>query len=623
MSIMNQDSENLSLKKGTRLLDRYLIQNTVGISHASTVYQARDLHFPTVQKMVVVKEYRNPSPDPQIRQTNIETFERKANLLATLSHPGLPGILDYFTQERHSFLVMEFIQGKTLADIIDESDGPISPDQVILWSIALCEVLQYLHSHQPQPIIVRGLNPDHIMLDVHNNVIITNFGITQIFQVNNDTGNNHAQNTLSAESATNQGAIVDDIYALGKTMFWLLTGGKPEREVRSSLSEGAIHVMNPEISIGLENVILKAMQANPLQRYQSAEEMKTALLEVIGRSESRHLSPQIDQVSPMAEEAVQPKWVFSCTDEIRGTACYSKGVIYFGSYDQHLYAVNAASGKLIWKYQTDGGIVSRPAVSEDAVFVGSEDNRLHVVSSRSGSLMWTYYTKGPIRSSPYLAHGHVFIGSDDFSIHAININGGRGIWQIDTIAEVRSTPFVTQDEIYSGNESGEFYCIDFRGGIKWRYKTKRAVTSSATVADGMVIFCSLDSYIHALDAKSGYLIWRFKMDKGSISSPCVKDGLVYTGSIDGNIYCIKIDNAKEVWRFQTEHQVTGSPIVLDDALYCGSVDGNLYCLDNQTGHLRWKFKTDRPITATPVAGNEAIFIGSTNNQFYAIPASLI
>jgi outer membrane protein assembly factor BamB/tRNA A-37 threonylcarbamoyl transferase component Bud32 len=618
----NQNSKNLSLKKGTRLSDRYLIQSTISISPTSTVYQARDLHFPSVQKMVVVKEFRNPSPDPQLRQANVETFERKANLLATLSHPGLPGILDYFTQKRHSFLVMEYIQGTTLAAILEESSGSIPQAQVTRWSIALCEVLEYLHSHQPEAITIQDLNPAHIMLDVHNNLIIVNFGIARIFKVNPDTRSDHLLSTSAAELLTYEETIAEDIYTLGESMYILLTGENLDSENGDSSSQDVIRLSHPEVSVELESVIVKAMQADPFQRFQSAEEMKIALLEVIGRSDSRHLSPQVDQVNPAADETIQPRWTFSCADEIRGSACYANGVVYFGSYDQHLYAVNAESGNLIWKYQTDGGIVSRPAVLDDSVYIGSEDNRLHVVSARSGSLLWTYYTKGPVRSSPFLAHGHVFIGSDDFNVHAININGGRGIWQIDTIAEIRSTPFVTQDEVYAGNESGEFYCIDFRGGIKWRYKSKRAITSSAVVADGMVMFCSLDKHIYALDAKSGYLIWRFKMDKGSISSPCVADGLAYTGSIDGNIYCININNAKEVWRFQTDHQVTGSPIVLGDGLYCGSVDGHLYCLDNQTGHLRWKFKTDKPITATPVAENDMIFIGSTNNQFYAIAATL-
>ena len=91
-TVQNQDSESLSLRKGhpAHPIDT-LIQNSISISPTSTVYQARDLHFPGVQKMVLVKEFRNPSPDPEQRLANVESFERKANLLATLSHPAIPG----------------------------------------------------------------------------------------------------------------------------------------------------------------------------------------------------------------------------------------------------------------------------------------------------------------------------------------------------------------------------------------------------------------------------------------------------------------------------------------------------------------------------------------------------
>ena len=620
----NQDPEGLFLKQGTRLSDRYLIQSTISVSPNSTQYQARDLHFPNVVKLVVVKEFRNPSPDAQVRQKKVQNFERQANLLATLSHPAIPGILDYFTYERNSYLILEFVHGHTLASILEESTGHIDQEQVIQWAIGLCEVLQYLHSHKPELIIVRDLNPSNIMLDQHNNLLLVDFGIALTFQ---DEGEGviaaaQTQGYSAPELSQVKDSVLVDIYSLGACMHHLLTHQNPNYEAPYSFAQRPIHQTNPQVSHDLENIVNKALQIDPADRYQSAEEMKNALLEVIGRSDSRHLSPQFDSVSPIPDDTIQPIWTFSCADEIRGSAQYAGGIVYFGSYDKHLYAVSAESGKLIWKYQTEGGIVSRPAVMGDSVFVGSEDHRLHVVSARSGSLQWTYYTKGPVRSSPFLAHGHIFIGSDDMSLHAINIHGGRGIWQIETIAEIRSTPFVTQEEVYSGNELGEFYCMDFRGGIKWRFKAKRAITSSATVANNLVIFSSLDTYLYALDAKSGYLVWRFKMDKGSISSPCIAGGLVYIGSIDGNIYCVNMNNAKEVWRFQTEHQVTGSPIVLEDSLYCGSVDGHLYCLDNQTGQLRWKFKTKQPITATPLAQNDMIFIGSTDNQLYALPTKL-
>ncbi len=617
--IQKQDSKGLTLKKGTRISERYLIQSTISVSSTSTVYQARDLHFPNVLKLVVVKEFRNPSPEHQERQTNIKNFERQANLLATLSHPSIPGILDYFTQERHSYLIMEFIHGQTLASILEEAPGPLTQEQVIQWGIGLCEVLQYLHSHEPEAIIFRGLNPSNIMLDQHSHLILVDFGIALSFQNNHQGVKVDSQGYSAPELHQKDESLLVDIYSLGASMYNLLTGIIPGNETPFSFDQSPIRKFNPELSPELELIINKAVQIDPGDRFRSAEEMKIALLEAVGRSDSRHLSPQFDPVNPIPENTIQPIWTFKCGDDIRGSASYARGIVYFGSYDHYLYAVNADSGKLVWKYQTDGGIVSRPAIMDDYVFVGSEDNRLHVLSARSGSLLWTYYTKGRIRSSPFVAHGHIFIGSDDLSLHAININGGRGIWQIETIAEIRSTPFVTQDEIYVGNESGEFYCMDFRGGIKWRYKAKRAITSSATVADSLVIFGSLDSHLYALDAKSGYLVWRFKMDKGSISSPCVADGLVYIGSIDGNIYCVNINSVKEVWRFQTEHQVTGSPILVEDGLYCGSVDGNLYCLDHQTGRLRWKFKTNQPITATPAAHGDRIFIGSTDNQLYSLP----
>jgi outer membrane protein assembly factor BamB/tRNA A-37 threonylcarbamoyl transferase component Bud32 len=610
-------SAPLLLKKGTRLADRYLIQSSICHSATSAVYKARDLHFPNVVKLVAVKEFYNPAPDAQTRQANFETFERQVNLLATLAHPSLPGILDYIIQEKQAYLVSEYIHGKPLSSFLKESPGYLSPEQVIPWAIGICEVLQYLHGHQPEPVFVTEISPTNIMLDQHNQVLLVDSGLAAAIHQEIKDAFAGSTDFIAPEVYKSPVNAVSDIYSLGACLNHLLTGNPlPQQSPMHSIQQ-----TNPEVPDALEAIINKAGHSDPAARYQAAGEMKTDLLGVLGRSESRQLVPQYDSVAPMPENTIQPLWIFECGDEIRGTALYNHGIVYFGSYDHHLYAVDAESGQIAWKYQTDGGIVSRPAIAEKSVFIGSEDSRLHVLSTRSGSLLWTYYTKGPIRSSPFVAHGHVFIGSDDLALHAVNINGGRGIWQIETIGEIRSTPFVTQDEIYAGNESGEFYCADFRGTIKWRYKAKRAITSSAIVANGVVFFCSLDSYIYALDAKSGFLIWRFKMNKGSISSPSVAENLLYTGAIDGNIYCVNTNSAKEVWRFETENQVTGSPIIIEDELYCGSVDGYLYCLDRQTGQLRWKFNTEGPITGTPAAGSDCIYVGSTNKLLFALPTT--
>jgi serine/threonine protein kinase len=150
MSILERtNSTKLLLNKGTRLADRYLIQE--GISHTATsaVYRARDLHFPNVTKQVAVKEFYNPAPDDTSRQANFEKFERQVNLLATLSHRTLPGILDYFIRDKQAYLVLDFINGQTLADVLEASAAGLPPGQVVPWAIGLCELLQYLHNHEP------------------------------------------------------------------------------------------------------------------------------------------------------------------------------------------------------------------------------------------------------------------------------------------------------------------------------------------------------------------------------------------------------------------------------------------------------------------------------------------
>ena len=90
------------LRSGTNLANRYLIQDVIGVGGMGSVYRARDLHFPNVVKLVAVKEMINQAPDPLVRQTVVQNFEREANILATLSHPSIPRIYDYFTLDNRS-----------------------------------------------------------------------------------------------------------------------------------------------------------------------------------------------------------------------------------------------------------------------------------------------------------------------------------------------------------------------------------------------------------------------------------------------------------------------------------------------------------------------------------------
>lgn len=608
---------NQQLQAGTTLVNRYLIQDVVGIGGMGSVYRARDLHFPKVVKLVAVKEMINMAPDPLVRKTIVQNFEREANLLATLSHPSIPRIYDYFSTEDRSYLVLEFINGKDLEAIINETNGFLPEEQVIGWALELCDVLSFLHNHKPDQIIFRDMKPSNVMINQHGHIILVDFGIAKPFQSGQKGTMIGTEGYSPPEQYRGEATHLADLYSLGATLHHTLTRRDPRLEPPFSFAERPIRKINPALSPEIEIVINTALQYNPADRFQDAAAIKEALLTVARKtgSLSRLSIPSILQ-----NTGIKPLWTFKCEDDVRSAPVVYNGVLYTGCYDNNLYALNAADGQFIWKYATDGGIVSRPAIYEDNIYFGSEDHNLHVVNTRNGKVSWTYFTEGRVRSSPRIAEGHVLIGSDDHFLHAVNIISGRAVWKFETAEAVRSTPFVTQDLVYVGCESGDFYCLDFRGELKWRYQAKRAITSSPVVAENTVYFNSLDSTLYALDHRNGWLIWRFRMGKGSIVSPCVSEGLVFTGSADGHIYALEARTAKEVWRFQCEHQVNGSPVIYKDAVYCGSVDGNLYCLEYRTGRLRWQFATGGPITGTPLIFGDILYIGSNDHQIYALLA---
>jgi outer membrane protein assembly factor BamB/tRNA A-37 threonylcarbamoyl transferase component Bud32 len=581
------------------------------------IYRARDLHFPNVVKLVAVKEMIMQARDPLVRRTIVKNFEREANILATLSHPSIPRIYDYFTEGEKSYLVLEFINGRDLEAILNDMDDFIPEDQVIAWAVELCDVLSYLHNHKPEPIVFRDMKPSNIMINQSNHVMLIDFGIAKTFQVGEKGTMIGTEGYSPPEQYRGEASPLADIYALGATLHHILTRRDPRLETPFTFAERPIQQINPNVSKELEEAVYKALQYNPEDRFQSAEEMKEALMIVAHKTGalSRITLPKTSRTS-----SVKPLWTFKCEDEIRGTPLYHNGVIYIGSYDNNLYALNASNGEFIWKYATDGGVVGKPAVFENNLYVGSEDFRLHTISSRSGKVIWTYYTKGPIRSSPRIAEGHIFIGSDDAHLHAINLVTGRKAWQAEAAAPIRSTPYITNDGVYFGCESGDFYCLDYSGQMRWRFKAKRAVTSSPIVHDDMVFFTSVDWTVYALDASSGWVIWRYRMGKGSISSPFILDNLLFVGSADGYIYCLDTRTAKEIWRYRTDHQVSSSPVVYKDSLYCGSVDGNVYCLEYSTGRLRWKFTTMGPITGSPTVVDDVVYIGSTDHHIYALIA---
>lgn len=604
------------LPPGTILVNRYMIQEVIGIGGMGAVYRARDMHFPQVTKLVAVKEMYNQARDPLVRQTIVQNFEREAHLLASLSHPSIPEIYDFFTFNERSYLVLEYINGKDLEAVITTSPGFIPEPTLIQWMVEICDVLAYLHGHQPEPIIFRDIKPSNIMINQDNHVVLIDFGIAKVFQTGQKGTMIGTEGYAPPEQYRGEATQQADIYALGATMHHALTRRDPRLEAPFTFGERPIQQINPAVSTALAGIVTKALNYNAAQRYATAAELKLALQSVPGHG--THQPAQPISTVPTPAQAVKVRWVFKCEDEIRGSAVISENTLLVGALDNNLYALDANKGAFLWKYPTEGGIVSKPLVVGDAIYFGSADGGVYSIGRTTGKLIWTFQTGGAVRSSARNIDSQVIIGSDDGYLYAINMVTGTTTWRVEAAGAVRSSPFIAADHIFYGDDSGDVCCLDFRGQVHWRFKAKRGILTSPLVHKGLVYVGALDSNLYALDAKSGWVIWRFRMGKGSSSSPCVAENQIIFGSADEHLYCLESSNGKEIWRYKTGHQVSGSPLLDKDSVYCGSADGNIYCLEYRTGRFRWKFSTNGAITGTPVVHNGLLYFGSHDHHIYAL-----
>jgi len=257
------------------LAGRYVILRKVGGGGMGAVYQAADQRI--AGKLWAVKEMSDAAlTTPLDKQQAVDAFRREAQLLATLDHGNLPKVSDFFTEGGKHYLVMDFIQGQTLEQMLLGALGFLPESEVVSWVVQLCDLLAYLHSRQPA-IIFRDLKPANIMLNDEGRIKLIDFGIARVFQPGKgkDTQAMGTPGYAAPEQyGVRQSDARSDLYALGVTLHRLLTRHDPADFPFNLPPPRAI---NPALSPALAAVIARATQVDIAARFQTAAEMKTAL----------------------------------------------------------------------------------------------------------------------------------------------------------------------------------------------------------------------------------------------------------------------------------------------------------------------------------------------------------
>lgn len=343
------------------------------------------------------------------------------------------------------------------------------------------------------------------------------------------------------------------------------------------------------------------------------------------------------------------KWELDLKARITSTPAAANGLVYLAAFDGNFYAIDAAAGQMKWKFQTGGerrfsarhlhGMqpageamsdpwdcwLSSPVVWQGVVYFGSGDGNVYALDAATGALKWKFSTGDVVHASPAVADGTLFIGSWDSYFYALDAVTGKEKWRFQTGVDpenhnqqgIQSSAAVADGMVYFGCRDAHLYALDEKTGEKkWAFSTKGSwVLNSPAVAKGRVYFATSDTgMLYAADAKTGAIEYAASFNGWPVySSPAVAGDMLYVGTTQGTVAGVNLPSGRVAWTWATEASkengaairsyfapfstnfyddvmaayskllalgpILSSPVVAEKTLYVGSVDGNLYALE--------------------------------------------
>jgi serine/threonine-protein kinase len=266
------------LANDTILRNRYQITNIVGRGGMGSIYQAEDLRLPG--RLCAIKEVQpDPNAFPAIQEQARQQFLQEASILARLDHPNLPKVSDFFNYADRDYLVMDFVPGRDLHQMAEEYWGrgnPLPVDQVLNWTVQIVDALTYLHQHDP-PVLHRDIKPSNIKLTPDGRIKLVDFGLVKLMDQDDARtitvvqGRGSAMYTPLEQYGGDTGHtdVRSDIYALGASLYQLLTGIAPPSAKARFLHPDRLRPLselNPAVPQAVGEAVLWALEMHPDDR---------------------------------------------------------------------------------------------------------------------------------------------------------------------------------------------------------------------------------------------------------------------------------------------------------------------------------------------------------------------
>jgi outer membrane protein assembly factor BamB len=339
-------------------------------------------------------------------------------------------------------------------------------------------------------------------------------------------------------------------------------------------------------------------------------------------------------------------WKFATMGPVRSSPAAAGDMVYIGSTDGHLYAIDRRGGRERWQADAGSPISSTPAVARGLVIFGTRNGEFHALDARTGSSRWKLETGDLLdwdwgfegwdvyTSSPVVVDSIVVMGAGDGVLYAAEVATGRVLWQFPTEGRIRSTPAVADGLVFTGSTDGVVYALELENGReRWRHETdgagmrseeqrvdRKSIIASPAIAHGTVYVGSRDGYMYALDRDTGDRKWRVSHEGSwAMSSPALLEDVLLAGTSDGRfVHAIDPTTGEERWRFVGVGYTWSSPSVVGGTVYIGDGGGYLRAIDRESGEERWSYRAGDGVYSSPIIANGVVLFGSDDGNVYAL-----
>ncbi|WP_052071950.1 outer membrane protein assembly factor BamB family protein [Sphingopyxis sp. MWB1] len=356
-----------------------------------------------------------------------------------------------------------------------------------------------------------------------------------------------------------------------------------------------------------------------------------------------------------------PLWDFQTGDAIWSPPTHDRGILYVGSDDGHLYALDTAKRALKWKFATGGKLRSKPAIAGDLVIAASDDGYLYALDHMTGAERWRFslesqdlHRREPALSNPYydflhsspLVHdGHVYIGSLSGTLFVVEATSGKAAWRFGTSDAIRGTPVIANGHVYFGGWDDHVYAINLATRQQsWRSDTGGIVQSTPAVDAKRLIIGSRSAKLVAFDPASGAELWSQTVPEGSWveSSALLHDERFYIGSSDLlTLSAHAAEDGRQLWSFPTGGWSWATPVHDKGTLYIGAISAfphyfegvtlarGFFAVDAETGQEKWRFTPPKiqgkingyvtgGVAVAPAIAEGIVYIATLDGRIHAL-----